>query len=257
MTPLKILLVEDQEIIAYDLETLLTEWGYEVVGCAASGEDALCMFKAYQPDLALVDVQLEGDIDGIETVKNFNAIRLIPIVYLTGQADLETVERAKSSRPTAYLLKPFDDRSLQISLDLAFDIFSQYKSPAPKIEATLQPSVNAVKLSADMILQDGDSIFIKQNYRFVKLKKDEILIIEAEGNYCFIHTKQHRYLVRMPLVNILERLQINDLIRIHRSFSVNIKGVEEFSESEIIINGKTIPITATYRDVFLKRFNII
>lgn len=257
MTPLKILLVEDQEIIAFDLETLLTEWGYEVVGCAVSGAEALRMFETFQPDLALVDVQLEGDLDGIETVKKFNTIRLIPIVYLTGQADFETVERAKSSSPVAYLLKPFDDRSLQISLDLAFNIFSKYTPLISKTEAILPASANTVKLSADTILQDGDAIFIKQNYRFAKLKKDEICLIEAEGNYCFIHTKQHRHLVRMPLTTIIERLQIPDLIRIHRSFVINIKNVEEFSESEIIVNGKTIPITATYRDVFLNRFNII
>lgn len=257
MTPIKILLVEDQEIIAFDLESLLIEWDYEVVGCAVSGEEALRMFQMFQPDLALVDIQLEGDMDGIETVQKFNDIRLIPVVYLTGQADFETVERAKSSSPIAYLLKPFDERSLQISLDLAFDIFSKHKSPIPIIKDTLPASANDVKLSADMILQDDDSIFIKQNYRFVKLKKDEINMIEAEGNYCFIYTNQHRYLVRMPLVAILERLQIGNLIRIHRSFTVNIKAVEEFSESEIIINGKTIPISATYRDIFLKRFSII
>ncbi len=257
MTPLKILLVEDNPIIAYDLKTLLMEWGYDIVGCATSGDEALTMFQKFQPDLALVDVHLEGDIDGIETVQQFNNIRLIPIVYLTAQGDFETVERAKSSSPIAYVLKPFDDRSLQISLELAFDIFAKHKSSSPKIEEAHISTANDVKLNADMILQNDNCIFIKHNYRFVKVKKKEILMLEANSNYCFIHTKQHRYLIRMPLTAIMERLQYENLIRIHRSFSVNIKAVDEFNDSEIIVNGKTIPISATFRDVFLKRFNII
>jgi two-component system, response regulator PdtaR len=257
MILIKILLVEDNPIIAFDLETLLTEWGYEVVGCAITGEEALRMFKEFQPDLAIVDVLLEGDMDGIETVQQFNDIREIPVVYLTAQGDFETVERAKSSSPIAYVLKPFDDRSLQISLELAFDIFTKHKTPSPKTEDTLPATANGIKLNADMILQNENCIFIKHNYRFVKLRKKEILMIEANSNYCFIHTKQHRYLIRMPLTAIMESLQDENLIRIHRSFSVNIKAVDEFSESELIINGKTIPISATFKDVFLKRFNII
>jgi two-component system, response regulator PdtaR len=257
MSRIKILLVEDNEIIAFDLEALLTEWGYEVVGCATSGAAAVRLFQEFQPDLALVDVHLDDDMDGIATVQKFNTMRLIPIVYLTAQADVETVERAKSSSPVAYLLKPFDDRSLQISLELAFDVFAKHKSPLPTTEELHLTSANEVKLSADMILQNEDAIFIKHNYRFVKLKKDEIILIEADGNYSFLNTQHHRYLLRIPLATMIERLKNADLIRTHRSFAVNIKAVEEFRDSEISINGKKIPISAAYRDTFLKHFSVM
>jgi two-component system, response regulator PdtaR len=257
VSPVKILLIEDQQIIAEDLEGLLTDWGYQVVGCAASGNEALSLFKEYQPDLALVDVHIEGDTDGIEVVKQFNKTRPIPIVYLTAQADAETIERAKSSHPFAYLLKPFDEQSLQISLDLAFDIFAKHKSVFSKIDDTPPSPANEVKLNAEMILQNDDSIFIKQNYRFVKLNKDDIILIEADRNHSFIHTKQHRYIVRMPLVTVVERLQNDKLVRVHRSFAVNIKHVQEFNESEIILNGKDIPFSNNYRDEFLRNFNIM
>jgi two-component system, response regulator PdtaR len=258
MTPIKVLLVEDQQVVVLDIEALLTDWGYEFVGSAATGAEAISMFEELQPDLAIVDINIEGDMDGIETVKRFNSIRPIPIVYLTAQSDSKTVQRAKASNPFAFLLKPFDERSLQISLEVAFDMFDKHKETFFKVEdAQTTAPANEVKLNADMILQNEDSIFVKQNYRFVKLKKDELLIIEADRNHAVIYTKQHKYVVRMPLVTVLERLQNDKLVRVHRSYAVNVKYVDEFNESELLINGKKIPFSQVYRDSFLSHFNII
>ena len=187
-----------------------------------------------------------------------NELRPIPIVYLTAQADTVTYERAKSSNPAAYLLKPFDERSLQLSLDLAFDIFEkQYQStqPHPK-EDNL--SADKVKLSADIILQFNDAIFIKQNYRFVKLIKEELILLEADRNYSYIHTKQQRHIIRMPLNMALEKLQFSTLVRVHRSFAVNILNVKEFNDTEIVMNNnKLVPFSSAYRDDFLKNFDVI
>lgn len=258
MSPVKILVVEDQLIIARDIEALLMDWGYDVIGCAASSSEALMLFEKHQPDLALVDIHIEGDMDGIEVAKYFNATRPIPIVYLTAQADKGTVERAKSSNPSAYLLKPFDERHLQISLELAFDIYVKQHNTTTKTEVNMAVSnANDIKLSSDIILQNDDSIFIKQNYRFVKLKKDELIMIEADRNHSYIYTKQHRYIVRMPLANVIERLQNDNLVRVHRSFAVNIRYVEEFNDSEITVNAKSIPFTAAYKEDFLRNFNVI
>jgi two-component system, response regulator PdtaR len=265
---IKILIVEDQLIIARDIESLLIDWGYNVVGIAASSEEALAIFSTKKPDIALVDVHIQGEVDGIETVRLFNLKRPIPIVYLTAQADIQTVDRAKESNPFAYLLKPFDERGLQISLELAFDLFSrQYVSQSDEVppqylaekldEVQAQPMAHEVKLSADVILQNNNSIFIKQNYRFVKLKKDELTYIEADRNHSFLQTKQHRHIVRMPLAMVLERLNMVEIIRVHRSFAVNIQNVEEFSETEIVVNGKSIPFTVSYREEFLRNFNVI
>ena len=258
MSQIKILVVEDQLIIAKDIEALLSDWGYEVVGCAASSHEAMFLFHKHQPDLALVDIHIDGDMDGIEVANSFNATRHIPIVYLTAQADKGTVERAKATNPSAYLLKPFDERHLQISLELAFDIYM--KQINPQFKTTVSTSLlnaNDIKLSSDIILQNADSIFIKQNYRFVKLKKEELIILEADRNHTYLYTKEHQFIVRMPLANVLDRLQIENLVRVHRSYAINIKQVEEFNDSEITINAKVIPFTAAYKEDFFKNFNVI
>lgn len=262
MEKINVLIVEDQFIIAQDIESLLTDWGYNVVGVAASSEEAVALFDTHKPDLALVDVNIDGALDGIETVRLFQAKRPIPIVYLTAQADLQTVERAKASKPYAYLLKPFDERSLQISLELAFDNFSRLQDSTMGSVNELEksntlPLASEVKLSADVILQNHNSIFIKQNYRFVKLNKDELTYIEADRNYSFLQTKYHRYIVRMPLTMILDRLDSDNIVRVHRSYAVNINSVDEFSDSEIVILGKNIPFSPSYKDEFLKHFNVI
>jgi two-component system, response regulator PdtaR len=258
MNNIKILIVEDQKIIARDLAVLLGEWGYQIVGCAATFEEAIALFNSEHPDIALIDIQLKGDKDGIETVKKMNEIRPIPIVYLTAQADTPTFERAKSSNPAAYLLKPFDERSLQISLDLAFDMFEKQYLSVQVHQKEENISANMVKLSADIILQFNDAIFIKQNYRFVKLIKEELILLEADRNYSYIHTKQQRHIIRMPLNMALEKLQYPSLVRVHRSFAVNIQNVKEFNDNEIVMNNnKIVPFSSAYREEFLKNFNVI
>jgi two-component system, response regulator PdtaR len=260
MESIKILIVEDQKLIARDIESLLVDWGYTVVGNAVSGAEALALFKKHQPDLALVDINIEGNMDGIETACQFNAIRPIPFIYLTAQADTYTVNRAKQSNPSAYLLKPFDERGLQISLEMAFNTFSnaqappQYKTQNSR-ENSQTPATPDQKLGADAILQIDDALFIKQNYRFVKLNKTELLYLEADRNHTYIQTKQHRYIIRVNLTTVMERLQHDKLVRIHRSFVVNIQHIEEFSDSEITIFGKALPFSSAYRDDFFKHFS--
>lgn len=264
MQNLKILIVEDEPLIAHDIQSLLTDWGYQVVGCASTSQDAIEMFEKHQPDIALVDVQLYGTIDGIETVKQFNLSRRIPIIYLTAQADFQTVERAKTTAPSAYLLKPFDERHLHISLELALSNFSQNTHSSHETAKQTQGEdekevvfAHEVKLSADVILKQGDAIFIKQNYRFVKLKVEDLVYIEADRNHSYLVMTHQKFIVRMPLTLVVERINDPQLIRVHRSFAINQRHVEAFDDTEIMVNGKTVPFTNAYRDDFLKNFNVV
>ena len=256
MQNLKILIVEDEFLISNDIQGLLTDWGYQVVGVVASGEEALPIFIKEQPDMALVDIQLRGQLDGIDTVRQFNNIHRIPIIYLTAQADFKTVERAKATEPAAYLLKPFNERHLNISLELAMIHFN--KTHTPQYSTEKEPVfAHEVKLSADVILKKDDVFFIKQNYRFVKLKMEDLMYVEADRNHSYLMMKRQKLIVRMSLADIVERLDWDFLVRIHRSFAINIQFVEEFDDTEVIVSGKAIPLTAAYKDDFLKKFNVI
>ena len=115
----KILIVEDEQIVAFDIETQLERLGYRVVGTAASGEEALTKAAELEPDLVLMDVQIEGPIDGIEVARRIRRGREVPVVFLTAFTDVETLRRAKMVEPYGYIVKPFDQRDLDAAVQIA------------------------------------------------------------------------------------------------------------------------------------------
>src|SRR5512139_2806326 len=108
----KILIVEDEGIVARETEYRLKDLGYNVCGIAASGAEALKKAEKELPDVVLMDIMLKGEIDGIETAGQIRTRHNIPVVYVTAHADETTLQRAKRTEPMGYLLKPFNEREL-------------------------------------------------------------------------------------------------------------------------------------------------
>lgn len=118
-TPPAILVVEDERVVARDLEASLKMMGYNVIGTTASGEDCLERADARRPDLVLMDVRLAGALDGIETAEQLQARFDIPVVYLTAYADEYTVARARDTSPQGYVVKPFRAGELRSAIEIA------------------------------------------------------------------------------------------------------------------------------------------
>jgi len=114
-----ILIVEDEEIVALDIQTELETLGYDVVGRVRSAEEAIVEAEHRKPDLALMDIQLEGLVDGIEAAREIRCRFDIPIVFLTAYSDEELLSRAEQVQPHGYLVKPFDRRDLKSTLQMA------------------------------------------------------------------------------------------------------------------------------------------
>ncbi len=114
----KILIVEDEAVIAMDLEQRLANMGYEVVGIAASGERALALSRQHQPDLVLMDVMIKGPEDGVQTAQRIVAEQDVPVVFLTAYGDKTTLARAKESMPYGYLTKPFRPADLRTTIEV-------------------------------------------------------------------------------------------------------------------------------------------
>ena len=115
----RILIVEDESIIALDLQTSLQHAGYAIVGVASSGEEAIALAQHQQPDLILMDIRLRGQIDGIEAAQKIREQQSCPVVFLTAHTDSQTLDRAKLTDPFGYLTKPFDDHSLMTTIEIA------------------------------------------------------------------------------------------------------------------------------------------
>jgi len=129
---IRIMVVEDESIVAKDIQSCLAHLGYSVPATAASGAEALVKARQVRPHLALVDIRLKGDMDGIVLGQELRERLHVPVVYLTAYSDDATIERAKKTEPFGYLLKPFEERELQTAIELAL-----YKS---HMEARLRES---------------------------------------------------------------------------------------------------------------------
>jgi PAS domain S-box-containing protein len=115
----RILVVEDEAIVAMDISVRLRALGYEVVGPAATGAEALEIAEASRPDLVLMDIMLRGGMDGVEAARRIREATGAPVVYLTAYADDSTLRRAKVAEPLGYLLKPFEERELRTTIETA------------------------------------------------------------------------------------------------------------------------------------------
>ncbi len=119
MTQTRILIVEDERIVARDLQYRLEKMGYLVSGIASSGEDAIQAASDCVPDLILMDIVLDGQMDGVEAARQIRLTRNIPILFVTSFSDDQFVERAKTTEASGYILKPVDERELSIAIDMA------------------------------------------------------------------------------------------------------------------------------------------
>jgi two-component system, response regulator PdtaR len=247
---MKILLIEDEFILADDLREILHQEGYEVVYVADNGKDALQFYKDNEVDLVLSDISINGELDGIETSKQLMAVRLCPIIYLTALTDTDTLERAKTTFPSAYIPKPYHITNLRMAIEMAIHNFA-FKSQTSSLKIVKNESET---LQKEVILQVKDDIFIKQNYQFVKFKLSDVLYFEADAVYTSIITVQKKYSIRQTISHVLERLPLKELVRIHRSFAVNISRIDSFNDQEVVINGYKIPLSKTYKEEFLKQF---
>jgi PAS domain S-box-containing protein/putative nucleotidyltransferase with HDIG domain len=123
----QILVVEDERIVAADVRMSLKRLGYDACGIATSGEHAIKKAEEARPDLVLMDIVLEGEMDGIEATSIIQSRFDIPVVYLTAYADEKTLERAKKSEPFGYILKPFEDKDVHSTIEMALHKYEMGK----------------------------------------------------------------------------------------------------------------------------------
>lgn len=123
MEEIKILIVEDEFIVANDIRNSLHAMGYVVTGIAASGEKAIRKAESEKPDLILMDIMLRGDMNGIEAAKHIHSQINVPVVFLTAYADPRIIEQAKAAKPFGYLIKSYEDRQLKATIEIALDKF--------------------------------------------------------------------------------------------------------------------------------------
>ena len=241
----KILIVEDEMIIAANISLQLSTLGYEVTGILSRGEEALLHIEQQQPDILLLDINLKGNIDGIETAQIMQKTFNIPIIYLTANADEVNFNRAKSTHPYAFISKPFKKLDLERAIELTIN----------RVKSEHEQGTTSIEKTDPFIL--SDSIFVRHLEKMVRVDIKDILYIEAERNYCRIYSKVKEYLLVMTLKDLDEKLPQKHFIRVHRSFIVNLSQIDEVATSHIVIAKKAIPVSKSLKEELLNRLQTI
>lgn len=253
---INILIVEDESIVALDLANGLEKDGYHIAGIADNAEEAQQLFNEQEVDIILMDVHIIGDKDGIDIAIEILKQKSVPIIYLTAFTDQITIDRIKQTHPAAFLSKPYSLTNVRIAIDLAVSNFAVAgEQQTGKIIPLDKNPRTATSPEKEMILRMNDYIFVKNNYSFVKLKLNDLLYIEADNNYTSLITAEKKFLLRLSLGQLLEKINYKQLVRIHRSYAVNINAIQSFSDQEVQINQQQLPIGRNYKDEFMRNFD--
>jgi len=237
-TDKNILIIEDEFSIAMDMEMRLQKMGYTIAGIATNYKDALTILLEESIDIALLDINLNSDKNGIDIgiiiKEKFN----IPVVFITAYTDAKTFNDALVANPMGYITKPFKDADLHNNIQLAFNKFVKSLDENPELKI------------------DNKYFFIKDKGVLKQLNIDDITWVEAMDNYTIIHTATAKHIVNAFLKDVLIKLS-NDFVRIHRSHAVSLNKTTSIEDNLVYIGKTFLIISQSYKQNLLDRLDVI
>ena len=250
MSKLNVLIVEDESIVAKDIQHSLKKLGYNVLGICSTGEDAIKSVEELTPDLVLMDIMLKGAMNGIEAAAHIRETNNIPVIFLTAYADENTLSKAKVSEPFGYIIKPFKEIDLHTAIEMA--VYKHEKETSLKKERDFLYSIVENK-------EFKDILFVKSNSKLVKVKTSDIFYVEALKDYVVVNTATTRYTIHSTMKDIEKKLPASDFIRVHRSFIVRIDKIVAIEQPNLILEDdkKLIPLGGSYKEGLTKRLNLL
>ena len=246
MANINVFIVEDESVIALDIQMCLEKKGYNVLGIASNSVDALKKIEETDPDIILMDIMIKGDVDGIETAKKVLELKQIPIVFLTAYADQKTIERAKDANPYGYILKPFKEIDLHTTIEIALSKFKKDREAITHLKFALLDTVS------------NNSIFVKTKQRIEKVWFKDLLYVEALKDYVVLKTTEKNYTVHSTMKDMAAKLPNNHYTRVHRSYIVKTDRIKAIEDSNVIMDDKSetkIPIGKLYKKDLTSKLN--
>lgn len=230
----KVFIVEDEQDLADNMAAILRSSGFDVVGKEDSGEIAVKKIQQSKPDLILMDIMLNGEMDGIELTQKIREKSNVPIIFTTAYYEQMYLERVSDINYDSFILKPITKDVLITTITLAF-----LKVKRKKVEKN--------------ILNIRDKGFL------VPIDEDDIIMLKADGLYTRIYTTTRQYVIRDILKDVIGKLSEKKFIRIHKSYLVNLDYVTAFNAKEVTIANYIVPIRRGYfrelGDLLVDRLN--
>ena len=243
----KILMVEDDMIIAADISMQLSKLGYDIIGISTHAEDALKVLETNRPDIILMDIILSGKMNGIDAALLILERHQIPVIFLTSNTDDATFSRALAAKPFAFIAKPFQAFDLERTLQMTLQRIAAAQASEPQTSQTDHFSVME------------DRVFIRDKDQLIKVRFSDILFAEADRSYCKLHTQENTHLLSVPLRTLESQLPADNFVRTHRSFIVNLEKVDAISEHYefLTIRTQQIPISRRMKEQVITRIKMI
>lgn len=252
MEKLNIFIVEDESIVAKDIQNSLTKLGYNVVGFANNGKDAIEKITETMPDLILMDIMIKGSLTGIEVSEKIREKMNVPVIFLTAYADEGTLSRAKITEPYGYILKPFKEIDLHSTIEMA--VYKHQKDAELLKERDFLYSL--VENKDD---KSKDILFVKSNSRLVKVYLKDIYYVEALKDYVIINTEFARYTVHSTMKDLDKKLGNTEFARVHRSFIARLDKIQSIDNQNVVLENekKVIPVGGSYREELMQKLNLL
>jgi DNA-binding LytR/AlgR family response regulator len=239
----KIFLIEDEWVHAEDMRIALEELNYEWLGYTHEGVDALEKIKILNPDVVLVDLNLNGAFSGIAIAQLIKKQFGLPFIFVTSYLDDEIIKQCYQAGPVAYLHKPVNKGDLKAAL-LKID-YLNYKEPEEEIT----------------ISDTGQQLLIRVGNQLKPINKEDIIVIHTDvKNYVRIFTKQKiQYAVKTSLVGFEKKLPQSAFLRVHKEYLINLQHILSVNETDqtVQVGEMYIPIGKNYRADFLSKYTIL
>ena len=228
----RILIVEDEPLIAADISRALKKVGYDIAGSVGNADEAIDILSSQSVDVVILDITIDGELDGIELGEKINQDHFIPFLFLTSYYDDQTLQRAGKTNPAGYIVKPFDDADLIANVKLA--LFKEKKQ-----------------------VLITDKFFVREKSGLIALEPNDILYAESDNNYANIYTHDHKYVVTHTLKGVEESLGDKGFLRVHKSYLINFRKISRIQEGYVFLGTHKIPIGRAHKEQLLKNLAIL
>jgi DNA-binding LytR/AlgR family response regulator len=234
----RVLIVEDELITANDIKETLEGDGYEVMNIARTGEKAIIISRKKMPDIVIMDVQLAGEITGIEAAHEILRIAKIPILFLTANDDPNTLDEVKKINSGGFLTKPLRISDFTTNVSIALNNFK-----------------SETEMKGENVNHQAIYIPLKNGHQ--KIENKDIFYIEASGSYINIYTKEKPIVLSTNLGNFQKQLTGINFIRVSRKHIINLDHIERIENNIVVVDKKVIPVGESYRHELFKHLKII
>jgi two-component system response regulator LytT len=224
MEDFNILIVDDEVLIAEYLKDVLLTLDFTSVQLAHDCEEAFLVINRKTPDLILLDIRMNRELEGIEIAKTINDDYHIPFIFITAHSDKEIISKALETLPLGYLIKPFKKMEVFAALNIA---------------------MAAIKK------KEAEFITFKDGYETVKLLLQDVLFVVSEGNYINIFSTTKKYFIRYSLKWFKENTQDKGFEQVHKSYVINLAKVDRVTSKSVMIGDLEIP-TSRNKSIDLK-----